>query len=374
MVNYRSILIILIFLFVTSHNFAQVGESPFKLFGYFQTLFAHQDIKNDISANSFTIQQMNLFVQKDLAKDWTTLVNFEFLNTYSSSRLWGAFNLEEAWVRYRVGKRLNLKVGLQTPIFNSLNEINNRTPLLPYIIRPLAYETSFEENIDIEAFVPQRTFVQAYGYIPLGNFKFDYAVYFGNSPNISNLNSETQSGIDTTNTFLLGGRTGIRFNELKAGVSVTYDKVTEFKELDTLVGLPSSTYDEMKRIRFGADLSYSFHNFSFESEIINVFYDDNSSNIDFDKTFFYGTLSYQITDNFLAYISYWHTIENEVIKGVFLPEIQTNVKVPNFGAAYDFNDRIRLKVHYGAVKIDVENYPKHSSRFKYYSAAVSVFF
>jgi hypothetical protein len=197
----------IIFILTISNLYhAQVGESPIRLFGYFQTQFAHQDIENDVSANSFNLQQMNIFAQKDLGKNWTSLINLEFLNTFSSERLWGAFNLEEVWVRYRAGKGFSLKIGLQIPVFNNLNEINNKTPLVPYIIRPLAYETSFSEFIDIEDFIPRRTFLQAYGYFPIENFKIDYAIYAGNSPNIGTRGDNLvgiQSGVDTTNSFLL---------------------------------------------------------------------------------------------------------------------------------------------------------------------------
>jgi len=373
MVRVRSILFLVFIFIIISNSFAQVSESSFKLFGYFQTQFAHQD-ERGINANSFSIQQMNLFVQKDLAKDWTTLVDFEFLNTYSSSQLWGSFNLEEAWVRYRGGKGFNLKIGLQIPIFNNLNEINNRTPLLPYIVRPLAYETSFGENIYVEAFTPQRTFIQAYGYIPINDFKIDYAVYLGNSPNISTRRDGMQSGVDTTNTFLLGGRTGVRIYELKAGFSGTYDLVNPSIDVDALLELEIPKLNRVKRTRLGVDISYSLHNLSFEGEFIKVHYDANSVNIDYDKIFYYGTLSYRITDNLLAYLSYWYTKENEVIKGTGFPELHSQIKVPNIGAAYDLNDKIRLKVHYGAVETIVENLPEYSNSFNYYSAAVSVFF
>jgi len=375
MVQIRSTLLIIFLSFGISNNFAQVGESPIRFFGYFQTLFSHQE-RETFSANSFNMQQMNIFAQKDLGKNWTSLVNLEFLNTFSSNKFWGAFNLEEAWVRYRAGRGLNLKIGLQIPIFNNLNEINNRTPLLPYIIRPLAYETSFSEFLDIEGYLPKRTFIQAYGFIPSDDLKFDYAVYIGNSPNISSRRgnlSSGQSGIDTTNTFLLGGRTGIRYQGLKAGFSLTYDEVDDYRGIDTLIGLPPSSYDRINRMRFGSDLSYNFHSFSFEGEFIKVFYDDDSPDFDVDKMFYYGTLGYQMNNDLFAYISYMQTVENLLIRPLN-SEHDVKVDVKGFGATYDFNDRIRLKAQYGAVSIDVQNVPEQNEKFDYYSAAVSVFF
>ena len=369
----RLILFLVILIIFSSRSYSQVGESPIRFFGYFQIPFSHQDVIDGPSYNSFNMQQLNIFAQKDLGRDWTTLINLEFLNTYSSNKFWGSFNLEEAWVRYRSSKELNIKIGLQIPIFNNLNEINNRTPLLPYIIRPLAYETSFGEFLDIESFIPKRTFIQAYGYFPSGDFKVDYAFYIGNSPNIASLNvpSEVQSGIDTTNTFLLGGRTGIRYRDLKTGVSFTYDVINKFSDRDTLWGLPSTSLDEIKRYRLGADFSYIFKDISFEAEFVKVIHDDNFSEIDFDKLFYYGTLSYQFNDDLLGYITYTKTEENSILKFDGFPSFEVGVQVSSFGASYDFNDRIRLKAQYGYVNVDV---PEHPSKFHYYSAGVSVFF
>ena len=113
--------------------------------------FQHDKETSSISANkesiTFNLQQLNMFFQRDITQQWTSFVNVEILNNYSSSRQWGALNLEEAWVKYRRNNFFSLKLGLQIPIFNNLNEIKNRTPLLPYIIRPLVYETSMSEAI-----------------------------------------------------------------------------------------------------------------------------------------------------------------------------------------------------------------------------------
>jgi hypothetical protein len=136
--------------------------------------------------------------------------------------------------------KFNLKLGLQIPTFNNLNEFKNRTPLLPFIIRPLVYETSFGEFLALKDFVPARAFVQAYGFLPAGETKFDYAVYLGNSPNINTEPTRGQTGVDTTTAFLVGGRLGIRYGELKLGLSATYDKTNGLADLaDTLHRRPA---------------------------------------------------------------------------------------------------------------------------------------
>ena len=373
----RSFRYVLLFIIICFYNiYSQTEESPFKAFGFFQTQFTHQTESGASRGNSFSTQQLNLFLQKDLAKDWSSLVNLEFLNNYSSNKMWGAFNLEEAWVRYYANQSLNLKIGLQIPIFNNLNEINNRTPILPYIIRPLAYETSFSEFIDVEGFLPKRTYLQLYGFIPAGKWKFDYAFFIGNSPNIATYESHSpngQSGIDTTDFFLVGGRLGLRFKELKLGVSVTQDRIIDYNYLGTRIELPPESIDGLRRIRLGGDLSLHLWNFDLEGEIIEVFFDDDSKDFNMDKKFYYSTLGYHINEKLFAYLSYWYTNE-KLFSGVSNVNTAVKVTVPTAGLSYDLLDRLRLKAQFGAVKVTIANIPEGDVKFNYHSLAVSVFF
>jgi len=176
--------------------YAQPAGLNLKVFGYFQaSVWYEQGLDSLDKEKSFGLQQLNLFLQKDLTPNWRMFVNFEFVNSYSSFRNWGAHNLEEAWVSYRRSEQFNLKLGLQVPTFNNLNEIKNRTPVLPYIIRPLAYESSLNEILSLEEFAPAQAFAQAHGFIPARELKLDYAVFVGNSPNINSDPREGQTGV-----------------------------------------------------------------------------------------------------------------------------------------------------------------------------------
>ena len=144
-------LLLIFFLGVGCQTVNGQSESrPLEIFGYFQNEFEHQHHTDSGSFNTFALQELNLFFRKDLGKGLTSFVNLEAINNFSSSKRWGSLDLQEAWVRYKVGRRLNLKFGLQIPIFNNLNEIKNRTPLLPYVIRPLVYEASFSDIIPLD--------------------------------------------------------------------------------------------------------------------------------------------------------------------------------------------------------------------------------
>lgn len=387
MIRLQVLLFLLVVFITVSNSLAQIGESPIKIFGYFQNSFIHQtgyeaDFDQQPEKNSFSVQQLNLFFQKDLARSWRAFVNFEFLNNFSSSRQWGAATLEEAWVRYRANEKFNLKLGLLIPIFNNLNEIKNRTPLLPYVIRPLVYETSFREFIAVEEFTPSRAFVQAYGFLPMSDAKLDYSIFVGNSPNVNNQSTLGQTGVDTTDTFLIGGRIGVRFGELKIGFSATRENVNGSPRLEVVTGEPPFSLKEVPRIRLGGDISYHMGRFSFEAEFITVTYDDDMPEVSIDKEFYYTTLGYHVTEQLFVYGSYWVTEEDFtqefVIDNLSVVTLAvTDVKVPTIGIAYSLNDRITLKGQFAPVDIDTK-IPffqiAQEAEFNHYSMAASIFF
>jgi len=386
----RTLILCFLLLAIASAG-AQSQEKPLRIFGYFQSSFQHwttfvfldEGVKRERPRqNSFSLQQLNLFFQKDLGTNWTAFFNFEFLNNFSSSRQWGSFNLEEAWVKYRANMTFNLKLGLLIPIFNNLHVIKNRTPLLPYIIRPLAYETSFGEFIPIEVLTPVRAFAQVYGFFPAGEAKFTYAVYVGNSPNINNDPGIGQTGIDTTSTFLFGGRLGFRYGELKLGLSTTYDKDNLAVSLADTLGIPRTRLNELPKIRIGGDLSYNFANFSFESEFIKVNLEEDIQEIGLDLDFYYATLGYHVTEQLLIYGSYWFLDSH---KTLLYPGNKTiedeEIQVFTLGVSHDLTDTIRLKAQFSRIKSDEELQRlsqgvviTHSDDFSVFGLAASVFF
>jgi hypothetical protein len=363
---------LIIFASLLSCSASQLGAQPtgldLKVFGYFQaSLEYRKNIDNPGQFKSFSLQQLNLFLQKELLEQWTIFINFELVNSYSSFRNWGAHNLEEAWVNYRRSQQFKLKLGLQIPTFNNLNEIKNRTPLLPYVIRPLAYESSFNEIIALDEFVPAQAYVQLYGSIPISELKLDYALFVGNSPNINNDPEWGQTGIDTTKLFLVGGRFGLRTRNLKAGVSATSDHL-DFSRAARFLGYPPADFNKVPRLRLGGDFSLNAGKWTWESEFIRVTYDDDHPQFDADKKFYYGTLGYQFTERFFAYGGYWFIGENA------LPERDLDIIAPTVGAAYNFSETIFIKTQYGLVRFEASTPAAMEERAHFYYLAVSVVF
>jgi len=298
------------------------------------------------------------------------------LNTFSSSQGWGSFDLNEAWISYRANRLLSLKAGLHVPVFNHLNEIKHKTPLLPYVIRPLIYEESFGEILNIEEYIPERAFAQVKGFLPVGRAKIDYVAYLGNSPNIrsqfDNLSSgsEGQTGVDTTTTVLIGGRLGLRYGELTLGGSITRETVNFFMDLERPLGLPDRSLSGVPKTRLGADLSFHLGKVSFEGEIIAVRYDvdpprellprpgQGRPRIDLDRLFYYGTLGYHVNESLFAYASYWFSDEGFVLRALETDlRNQLDIEVPTAGIRYTLLrdeaglDRVTLKAQYAYVRI-----------------------
>jgi hypothetical protein len=357
---------------------AQGGESDLRVYGYLQASFYEQtrDDNSDRNSNTFTVQQLNLLLQKDLSRRWSAFVDLLFTNSYSSFRNAGSFGIEQAWVRYRRDHYLNVKLGLMLPKFNYLNEIRHKMPVLPYIIRPLVYETSFQEDVRIEEYVPQQAYVQAYGYAPAGDFKIDYAGYVGNSSNINRDSDFGQTGLDTTNALLIGGRVGVRHASFQIGLSATHDKVDYLSgvEPDTLT--PQLQFDGISRVRLGVDLRFEYRNLSFESEFISVTYDDDFPEFDVDKMFYYGTLGYLFADQLFAYVSYWeleeHLAARRQANGFLTAKL--TARITGGGVAYHFNERITFKG--SGTRVNQEfSIPDAAARdFNFYALAVSVLF
>ena len=368
---YKLKIYILATLIISCPAFSQ-EENPIKVFGYFQNSFGqvtHDDHRN---YNTFNMQQLNILLQKDLLEDWTAFINFQAVNNFSAERQWGSYSIEEAWLRYRFDNHLNIKLGLQIPVFNRLNEIKNRTPLLPYVIIPLVYEDSFSKEVDIESYIPKRAYAQVYGFYPFfEDFKLDYAVYMGNSPNISTWGDAGNSGQDTTDTFLSGGRIGIRYSGLKAGFSYTSDQVLNFASEISDIDPPSRELLKRKfihRERIGFDFYYEIGDWNLAAEYIDVLYDDDNVIFDLDKRFYYGTIGYEINDELFSYFSYWF------VKEKFEPFGWFNFKVLTPGLAYNINEIITLKVQYARILFKSAGALNPNADFSYYTAAVSVYF
>lgn len=297
-------------LLVTQTAFAQ---SDLDIFGFAQIRVKQQDGEYSLKTNAFggttsldgqkskfisgSVQQMNLFLRKELSENITGWVNFEVLNNYSSDRKWGGINLEEAWVSYQYSDAFTVKGGLLVPRFNHLNEIKNRMPLLPYITRPLIFEPTLKNIATPWHYLPERAFLQVSGNLPTEQVTLDYAVYVGNSETkYSNTDPSIaiETGSDSVDFKMVGGRVGVKYGSFYLGVSTTFDKAN----------YQATLKENVDRNRIGFDFGGSYKNAFVEAEYIKVHLDPEKATGDFDKSFYYATAGYNFSEETYAYASY----------------------------------------------------------------------
>ncbi len=317
---------------------AQDGETS--MFGSFQALFftqksrmtlseSHPSGKSSVSEerSSFAIQQLDIFLHRQIDTDFSAFIDMEYQLNYSSEQHWGSMSVQEAWLQYSHSDEFSIKAGLLYPSFNHLNEIKNRLALLPYIFRPGVYERLLSRLYNSENYIPEHAFLQVHGAIPLSKTYLDYAVYTGNAEasyitrmeadgtltSDRNQNFEFLSGVDPTDLKLklFGGRVGVRSRDeqLKAGISLThdYDNLRDSTGFPPYFSLPrTALIGDAARTRLGADLSGSIGPVQFEGEYIGVFYDHEPADrlgIDIGLSFVYGMIGYWFNERLFVYTS-----------------------------------------------------------------------
>lgn len=300
-----------------------------------------------------------------MSESFTAWVNFEVLNSYNSRQGWGNFSLEEAWVNYQYSDAFNVKVGSLIPRFAYLNEIKNRMPLLPYILRPLIYEASISA-ITTSTYVPEKALIQISGNLPVGDVTFDYAAFMGNSDKsyIASTNVIAGAGSDTSKFKTFGGRLGAKYGELRFGLSTSFDHQNDQGTLN----------QDVPRSRYAVDLGYNVYNFTFDGEYIYVKLSPENITSNLDKNFFYGTLGYNFSEKVSAYVTGSHLKDAE--NSLFTAGL-TGL---GFGAVYKPLETVVVKAgwsrYYSANNFfSAPSVPAHANvDYKSYAVAVSVLF
>ena len=252
-----------------------------QFFGYIQPLYFHyqsdQDYWSKVKFNSGGVSQANFFLTSEFKNDLSAFVNFELINNYSSDKKWGAFNLQEAYLKWAPNTNFNLKFGQIIPQFNSFFEIYNRTPIIPYLIRPKVYEATSGNLVDIFDILPQKALLHINGTQPFDDIKLDYAAYinhavnkFHSNPNNDLLPYYAAYGQSATERVGYGGRLGMRYKDnLKLGVSGTIDYENRHKFKWNENG-DIADLGEFRRTRIGADLEIKFAGFTLSGEYMQV--------------------------------------------------------------------------------------------------------
>jgi len=363
-------LILVIFLPLMSTIYAQ---SDMDIYGYAQTSYLYFNNSYDpyppegeenYKYHNMGVGQLNLFFSKNFGDDFSAFINFEFINNFSSDKNFGSFNLQEAYLKWDYRNFLKVKFGMIIPQFNNLFEIYNRTPLLPYLIRPKLYDATSGNLVDIFDILPQRALLQINGSIPVDALNFEYSMFLGNPPNkfISSSNNDLLPGYvaygqSAENYLSYGGRFGTRIGDLRLGISGTIDKDNRrnfMKNSDE----ETADLGDLDRYRIGTDLSFKLGDFELNAEYLMVKTSltsdiQDSLNIwneldpyfvgnSFDKTFYYAALQYNATDRWNFYVMYDY-LNDKVDPYYFGLDGYYGYHI---GSAYYINDSVILKLQY----------------------------
>ncbi|MBD1210890.1 MAG: hypothetical protein H9535_20870 [Ignavibacteria bacterium] len=394
--NYRSTLLALLLLAFTATG-AKAQLEDLRIFGYAQTLGYYERQQSSFSGmlppgvpasqvnerTSFSLQQLNVMFNKPFAERFNIFLNFQYTLGFSTQRGWGDFSVEEAWASYEHSDAFTIKAGMLLPTFNNLNEIKNRTALLPYLFRPSVYETNLSSFISFEDYLPERSFLQVNGTLPIStDLRFEYAANIGN-PETSYIASKNgastsnaaprTSGESTVNFFSYGGRVGIRnaAETFKLGLSGTLDRDNR-RDTTRLfsIGRPEiiAPLGDVERLRLGGDVSFTLGNFAFEGEYIGVFYNSARSN-QLNKQFFYGNALYNITDQIYVYGGYSYFS----LEGANENAIATNgVHAVSAGAGWRVNQWFVPKIQYVRIMPNFEG--NANITFDYLYLGLSIIF
>ena len=370
----KAVLVVIVIAVLSSCIVQAQTSSDINVFGYFQADFQQNIPTAQKTSNTFNLNQMDLFFTKDFSSSVKAFVNLELTNSFSTEHNWGNFNLQEAWLEYSPNAMFRVQAGLLVPEFNNLNEIKNKTPLLPYVFRPLVYEATISSLLDFGAYLPERAFLQVKGTIPEGDVLFDYAIHVGNSSTHYITTSTVGTwipGQDTTSLKAGGGRVGLRWSGLKAGVSYAYDRD---RQSDLTLG-------DLPRTRLGFDLSYSIAGFTAEGEYIAVddhMTGDQKSTLSmismmnpmvkdsFKKSFYYGNLSYDFTDALFGYAGYSYLDDKSDLI------LSDGVVEYTAGAGFRASQSVVVKAQWAHFKMNDQTFFTLDQNT--YFVAVSVFF
>lgn len=363
-----------VYLLVAKLHFFLYAQEDIKIFGFVQSSFTKYDAKMSpdlgdfdppVNINYMGINQLNIMLSSKLSEKIYSYVNLEFVNNYSSSKGFGYFSLQEAFLRYNYRDEMKFIFGMAIPSFNSFYEIYNRFPLFPYIQRPQMYETNFDGMIDLYDILPQKALLQIYGNLRLyENIKLEYAAYFGNPPNklISSKDNDLLPGYvaygQSASSFVsYGTRIGLSSDFYRVGFSFNGDRDNKkkFTVYDSLDNEAIIDLGEHNRYRLGADIYIEIGPFSLTAEIMSVKtktpglildtlekwseINPNYNGKNFDKIGYFATLQYKYSDYYL-FVMYDYLID-ETNRFYFGLDGLTGYHV---GLGYYVNEALTIKL------------------------------
>lgn len=334
------------------------AEKKFELFGYSDFHFKYGEQRGQ-TVRAFTQNRTNLILSSDFEKRWTFFLNVKFSGSFEirsmpkpttplpstappqipSSLGKGKFELEEAWTRYTVSDRLEIRAGLFYAPFGYFNSIQDQAPVFITVRPPMIYDDSQRGVMPI-FIIPDKANLQLSGSLQRQKFFLNYSVYIGNGM------GNSVEDFKAPGNFSAGSRILLNFNEfVKLGLSCYFDKAlfssSFFKSMtDPVTGKPLPEIYEQRQL-FGVDADINIGKFNLNGEFI---YNNSNNNLwgKFNRKFYYVNLNMELIDKVRLYgeINYYDDkaktpiIKRNIGKGIykyiaginFKPTWQTAIK------------------------------------------------
>lgn len=301
-------------------------------------------------SNTFSMFQTNLFFTKNVNENLKFFGELMFQNDVTNQLNIGQSILHQAWGEYSFGPKLNVRFGSMISPYGGFNILHSRPPLYHFVERPFAYE----EPILTDGLVNLRPEFSNLAFLGKTNisddYKFDYALYIGNTYNTFS------NGWDLSSKKQMGARFAITSDNFQIG----------FSPATNVLENVDSTATSNKTL-LAIDFKVNISDFSIYGEYINSSenFEQRSKDIDFTEKNYtkakqqamYVAAAYNFSEKTLMYVSYDY-FSNDASNSKFKDNPLTRARI---GANYSPIDDFIIKAEVNAYLSEFTGYKKYQS-------------
>lgn len=251
-------------------------------------------LANGLATFSFATAQTNIFIAGNIGSpQFRYLLDLQILANFGDQISLQPF-LHQAWGEWRPSDAFGIRLGSILTPFGLFNAIHSRPALYWFVERPLAYaEPSFVGEMGVLR--PEFSNFSVSGTTRLtDDIKLDYFAYLGNT------GIQVGQNVDLNTKKLFGGRVAIRTDNIEIGVSPVLNRI----EMEDSASQNNNTI-----FAFDAKVEYAGFTLLGEYTTLSEMFErlpgiPASTPIrtgSFNKTLWWASLGYNITDNWLVY-------------------------------------------------------------------------
>ncbi len=318
------------------------GEKKIDVYGYSDFTFSYW---KQFGSTKFALSQnrTNILLSSQFFKRWDFFVNIEFKGSYKltysdgSKDRWpgeetfappfeaggevqgewqddtsGRVELEEAWVRYALSEKFEIRLGSFHAPFGVFNTIQEASPTYITVRPPMIYDRDIRESIPV-SIIPDKTNIEVTGLFRGGKLAFRYHLYLGNGLGSHLREYSLDSG------FAVGGRVQLNYDEnITLGFSTYFDEavydpgfIERFFDPENAEAIEGRIHE--KRALYAVDIDWTLGPVNLNGEYIL-----NKNNNDllgkFDRKFYYINLNVAVLPKVRLYGQWDHYLDKSTEK------------------------------------------------------------